>query len=81
MAVKRSTVSFDPVIWKRLSQSKNKSKVVNDALLLFFQLEQLKAEHECEFSEKGLALIHKEIEHYEKTGESYSYEEVFSKFL
>ena len=81
MAVQRGSVSFDPQNWKRLSRSSNKSKVVNDALRLYFMMETLRAEQECEWSEKEITVLKKEWDHYKKSGESYGYDETFDRNL
>ena len=79
MAVQKSSVSFDPLNWKRLAHAANKSKVVNDALHLYFMLETMNAEQECAYSEKEIKFLQREWKHYQKTKESYSYEETFNR--
>lgn len=48
MAVTRSTVSFEPNIWAQLSKTKNRSRVVNNALNLYFSAEAFKADPRIE---------------------------------
>ena len=79
MAVQKSSVSFDPGNWKRLSKASNKSKVVNDALHLYFLVENMQAEKECAWSEEEMNLLAKEWDHYKKTDESYSYDQTFDR--
>ncbi len=81
MPVRKSSVSFDPKNWKRLSRASNKSKVVNDALNLYFLVETMQSEQECSYSEKEMKLLQKEWNHYKKTKESYSYDETFDRDL
>ena len=79
MAVQKSSVSFDPSNWKRLSKASNRSKVVNEALHLYFLVENMQAEKECVWSEEELLVLQNEWDHYKKTKESYSYEETFDR--
>lgn len=79
MTVKKSSVSFELGNWKRLSKASNKSKVVNDALHLYFLMENIQAEQECAWSEKELDVLQQEWKHYKKTKESYSYEQTFDR--
>lgn len=79
MSVKKTSLSLQPNIWEELSAYKNKSKVVNDALTIFFLLEKRKAEKEVELSEDEEGFLLSEWEHYQKTGEVSSEEETFSR--
>ena len=81
MSVVKNSVSFEPEVWKALSDQPNRSKVVNNALKLYFTLENKRAEQEAEWSEEEEKLILASLKHYEKTGESYSHEEVFGRPL
>lgn len=81
MSVKKSSISFNPQIWQQLGLFKNKSKVVNEALELYFSLQKFRAKQELEISEAETEFLLSELEHYKKTGESYSYQEVFSRDL
>jgi len=79
MTVKKSSVSFDSQNWKQLSRAANKSKVVNEALKLYFLVENMQAQQECTWSEQEIKLLQSEWNHYKKTDESYSYEETFDR--
>lgn len=79
MTVRKSSVSFDSQNWKQLSYASNKSKVVNEALRLYFLVENIQAEKECTWSEQEIQILQKEWSHYKKTGESYSYTETFNR--
>lgn len=79
MSVVKNSVSFEPEVWEALSEQPNRSRVVNNALKLYFTLENKRAEQEAAWSEEEEKLILAELEHYEKTGESYSYEETFNR--
>lgn len=79
MAVQKTSVSFDPSNWKRLSKAANKSKIVNEALHLYFLVENMQAEKESSWSDEEMALLQREWDHYKKTGESFSYEETFDR--
>ncbi|KKQ72173.1 MAG: hypothetical protein UT33_C0005G0094 [Candidatus Peregrinibacteria bacterium GW2011_GWC2_39_14] len=70
MPASRSTISFSEQNWKKLSDSDNKSKIVNTALKFFFDSKDLLKKREEEF-------ILNELCHYEKTGESYGFDETF----
>lgn len=70
MSTSRSTISFTEQNWAKLAVSSNKSKTVNVALKFFFDSKVLLKEKEEEF-------ILNELQNYEKTGESYSFEETF----
>lgn len=70
MSASRSTISFTEQNWEKLAVSGNKSKTVNVALKFFFDSKKLLKEKEEEF-------ILNELQHYEDTGESYSFEETF----
>lgn len=71
MPASRSTVSFTESNWKKLQKSENKSKTVNIALKFYFDSREILKKREEEF-------ILNELEHYEKTGESYSFDETFN---
>ncbi|MBI4235280.1 hypothetical protein HY604_03190 [Candidatus Peregrinibacteria bacterium] len=71
MSASRSTISFTEQNWKKLADTENKSKTVNVALKFFFDSKELLKKREEEF-------ILSELEHYEDTGESYSFEETFN---
>lgn len=79
MAVRKSSVSFDSQNWKQLSHASNKSKVVNEALRLYFLIENIQAEKECAWSEQEIQILQSEWDHYKKTNEFYSYEETFHR--
>jgi len=79
MAVKKTSISFTPAVWDGLSQYKNKSKIVNEALALFFSLEQRRGEKELEISNAEEEILLREWEKYKKTGEFFSYKETFSR--
>ncbi len=81
MSVKKSSVSFNPEIWQQLTRAKNKSKVVNEALKLYFSINKFKANKELEYSEAEAEFLMAELEHHRKTGESYEYEAVFNRDL
>lgn len=70
MSTSRSTISFTEQNWEKLAVSSNKSKTVNVALKFFFDSKNLLKEKEEEF-------ILNELQHYEDTGEAYSFEETF----
>lgn len=70
MPASRSTISFTEQNWKKLEDSENRSKTVNIALKFFFDSKELLKEREEDF-------ILNELQHYEDTGESYSFEETF----
>jgi hypothetical protein len=70
MPASRSTISFTEQNWRKLESSNNKSKVVNIALRFFFDSKELLKEKEEDF-------ILNELQHYDDTGESYSFEETF----
>lgn len=70
MPSSRSTISFTEQNWQKLEASENKSKTVNVALKFFFDSKELLKEKEEDF-------ILNELQHYEDTGESYSFEETF----
>lgn len=70
MSASRSTISFTEKNWGKLAQTSNKSKTVNVALKFYFDSKELLKEKEEEF-------ILNELQHYEKTGESYGFEETF----
>ncbi len=71
MPASRSTISFTEQNWKKLSEIDNKSKTVNIALKFFFDSKELLKKKEEEF-------ILNELQHYNDTGESYSFEETFN---
>ncbi len=70
MPASRSTISFTEQNWKKLEASGNKSKTVNVALRFFFDSKELLKEKEEDF-------ILNELQNYDETGESYSFEETF----
>lgn len=70
MSASRSTISFTEQNWQKLANSENKSKTVNVALKFFFDSKELLKEKEEDF-------ILNELQHYDDTGESYSFEETF----
>lgn len=70
MPASRSTISFTEQNWQKLEASENKSKTVNVALKFFFDSKDLLKEKEEDF-------ILNELQHYEDTDESYSFEETF----
>lgn len=70
MPASRSTISFTEQNWRKLESSNNKSKVVNIAIRFFFDSKELLKEKEEDF-------ILNELQHYDDTGESYSFEETF----
>lgn len=70
MPASRSTISFTEQNWQKLEASENKSKTVNVALKFFFDSKELLKEKEEDF-------ILNELQHYEDTGEAYSFEETF----
>lgn len=71
MPASRSTISFTEQNWKKLSEIDNKSKTVNVALKFFFDSKELLKKKEEEF-------ILNELQYYNDTGESYSFEETFN---
>jgi len=79
MSVKKTSVSFDPSIWDQLSLRDNRSRTINEALRFYFLLENRQAEKEVVWSEEETDFILKELDHYKKTGESYSQKETFSR--
>ena len=79
MSVHKSSVSFDPQNWKLLKRASNKSRVVNDALHLYFLMEATTAEEEVSWSEKEMAVLCKEWDHYKKSKEAYSYDQTFDR--
>lgn len=72
MPASRSTISFTEQNWQLLAKTSNKSKIVNNALKFFFDSKKLLKKREEEF-------ILNELQHYEDTGECYSFEETFNK--
>lgn len=70
MPASRSTISFTEQNWQKLEASENRSKTVNVALKFFFDSKELLKEKEEDF-------ILNELQHYEDTGEAYSFEETF----
>lgn len=70
MPASRSTISFTEQNWQKLEASENKSKTVNVALRFFFDSKEL-------LKEKEESFILNELQHYDDTGESYSFEETF----
>ena len=81
MSVKRSTVSFQGPVWEKLSQAKNRSKVVNEALKFYFALDRFKAEKNLEYNEAETDFVLQELKHFEASGEKYDYEAVFNRSL
>ncbi|MBI5415060.1 hypothetical protein HZA38_06140 [Candidatus Peregrinibacteria bacterium] len=72
MSVVRSTISFTPQNWGKVTSAANKSKVVNTAVEYYFRAQDYLAKKEEEF-------ILQELKHYKKTGERYTFEEVFGQ--
>lgn len=70
MVAARTTIAFGQATWPKLKKAKNKSKIVNTALEYYFSAQEYLKEKEEEF-------ILWEFAHFEKTGESYSYDETF----
>ena len=72
MPASRSTISFTEQNWEKLEKEKNKSSIVNQALLFYFQTKERLKQREEEF-------ILKELAHFEETQESYSFEDTFKE--
>ena len=68
----RSTISFTSQNWKSIQNEKNRSKLVNTAVEYYLKAQNFLREKEEEF-------ILQELKHYQKTGESYSFEETFAE--
>ena len=79
MTVKRSTVSFQPPVWEQLSQAKNKSEVVNQALKLYFSLSRFEAQKNLEYTKVETEFLLQEYHHFKLSDEKYEYEEVFNR--
>lgn len=71
MSVSRSTISFSEENWKKISDEKNKSKLINTALRYFFDAQDYLKQAEQNF-------ILDEWQHYKKTEESYTFDETFN---
>lgn len=68
----RSTISFTQKNWKNIQDEKNRSKLVNTAVEYYLKAQNFLQEKEQEF-------ILQELNHYEDTGESYSFDETFAE--
>lgn len=78
MSVKKSSVAFDPIVWNQLSSKPNRSLIVNEALKLYFMLEQKEAEATAAWEDHKSELII-EWKHFRETGENYSPAETFNR--
>lgn len=70
MTATRSSISFNQNNWKQIANSKNRSALVNKALEYYFKAQAFLKSKEEEF-------ILSELEHYQKTGEHYTFDETF----
>jgi len=73
MAVARATISFKDDVWKNIATTKNRSRVVNDALRYFFKAQAYLYDKEKE------ALLEALEDYYANPDDVYSFEEVFGK--
>ncbi len=80
MSVSRSTVSFKPDIWARISQEKNRSRVINNALNLYFSTKDFRDSHQAQFSKEERTYLLETLDAIQNNkGKNYTYEEVFNR--